>query len=163
MTWLKVRNRGAYVRLTGVLFLVFAANGLTTPLLANYIKTTLGASVWQIGLMLTAYQIASLTTQYWCGRRADRLGRRKPLVQFGTGGLALVLLLVASASGYQVLFITRLLEGLAFAAYSTGNLALIGDLLENQQARGRMMGMYRMVGSLAFAGTALAGGWLADT
>jgi MFS family permease len=59
-------------------------------------------------------------------------------------------------------FATRVLEGLAFAAYSTGSLALIGDLLEDQQARGRMMGMYRMVGSLAFAATALAGGWLAD-
>src|SRR5262249_276601 len=44
----------------------------------------------------------------------------------------------------------------------TGSLALIGDVLEDQQGRGRLMGTYRTFGSLAFAIAALTGGWLAD-
>jgi len=162
MISLKLRDRSAYVRLIGVLFLVFAASGLTVPLLSNYIRV-LGADTSQIGLVFAVYQTASLASQYWWGQRSDRLGRRKPLVMIGTAGLALAFLGSAAAPNYQVLYITRILEGLAFAAYSTGSLALIGDLLENQQQRGRMMGFYRMFGSLAFAGTALAGGWLADS
>jgi MFS family permease len=162
MTSLKLRDRSAYIRLIGVLFLVFGASGLTAPLLSNYIQV-LGADTSQIGLVFAVFQTASLASQYWWGQRSDRLGRRKPLVLIGTAGLTLAFLGSAAAPNYQVLYITRILEGLAFAAYSTGSLALIGDLLEDQQQRGRMMGFYRMFGSLAFAGTALAGGWLADS
>lgn len=162
MTSLKLRDRSAYIRLIGVLFLVFGASGLTAPLFSNYIRV-LGADTSQIGLVFAVYQTASLASQYWWGQRSDRLGRRKPLVMIGTAGLALAFLGSAAAPNYEVLYITRILEGLAFAAYSTGSLALIGDLLEDQVQRGRMMGFYRMFGSLAFAGTALVGGWLADS
>jgi MFS family permease len=50
----------------------------------------------------------------------------------------------------------------ALSAYSTGSLALIGDVLEDQRGRGRLMGLYRTFGSLAFSIAALTGGWLAD-
>ena len=154
MRWLKVRDRAAYLQLTGVLFLVFAAAGTISPLLSNYI-VSLGADTGQIGLVFAVYQVSSLASQYW-------MGRRKPLVLIGTAGLALAYLAAAGVGWYGWLFLVRALEGIAFAAYSTGALALIGDVLENEQARGRLMGMYRMFGSLAFSIAALSGGLLAD-
>jgi MFS family permease len=158
---LNVRNRGAFVRLTGVLFLVYLATGLWSPLLAVYTRS-LGANAAQIGLVLATFQATSLASQFWWGRLSDRLGRRKPLLLLGTGGLGVAYLGIASVDQYRWLFAARALEGVALAAYSIGSLALIGDLLEDQASRGRLMGTYRMFGSLAFSIAALSGGWLAD-
>ena len=159
---LQIRDRAAFVRLTGVLFLVYLATGLWSPLLAVYTRS-LGAETGQIGLVLATFQISNLASQYWWGRFSDRLGRRKPLLLLGTAGMALAYLGIASAGQYGWLFAARALEGVALSAYSTGSLALIGDLLEDQAGRGRLMGTYRTFGSLAFAIAALAGGWLADS
>jgi MFS family permease len=161
-TWLKIRDRAAFVRLTGVLFLVYLSTGLWSPLLAVYTRS-LGADTAQIGLVLATFQIANLASQYWWGRFSDRLGRRKPLLLLGTAGLGLAYLAIASVDWYGWLYAARALEGVALAAYSTGSLALIGDLLEDQQGRGRLMGIYRTFGSLAFAIAALTGGLLADS
>ena len=160
-TWLQIRDRAAFVRLTGVLFLVYMATGLWSPLLAVYTRS-LGAQTGQIGLVLATFQITNLASQYMWGRFSDRLGRRKPLLLLGTAGMALAYLGIASAGNYGGLFAARALEGVALSAYSTGSLALIGDLLEDQAGRGRLMGTYRTFGSLAFAIAALTGGWLAD-
>ena len=160
-TWLQIRDRAAFVRLTGVLFLVYMATGLWSPLLAVYTRS-LGAQTGQIGLVLATFQITNLASQYIWGRFSDRLGRRKPLLLLGTAGMALAYLGIASAGNYGWLFAARALEGVALSAYSTGSLALIGDLLEDQAGRGRLMGTYRTFGSLAFAIAALTGGWLAD-
>jgi len=70
--------------------------------------------------------------------------------------------LIALISSWGLLIPARLLEGLALAAYNTGSLALVGDVLEDQQGRGRLMGLYRTFGSLAFSIAALSGGLLAD-
>lgn len=156
-----MRDRSAYIRLTGVLFLVFAAGGTISPLLANYIRS-LGADTSQIGLVFAVYQATALGSQYWWGSRSDRIGRRKPLVVIGTAGMALVLLGYAAAPSFWWLFPVRVVEGLVLAAYSTGALALIGDVLEDEQQRGRLMGIYRMFGSLAFSMAALGGGLLSD-
>jgi MFS family permease len=161
-TWLKIRDRAAFVRLTGVLFLVYLATGLWSPLLAVYTRS-LGAETGQIGLVLATFQITNLASQYWWGRFSDRLGRRKPLLLLGTAGMALAYIGIASAGQYGWLFAARALEGVALSAYSTSSLALIGDLLEDQAGRGRLMGTYRTFGSLAFAIAALTGGWLADS
>jgi PPP family 3-phenylpropionic acid transporter len=161
-TWLKIRDRAAFVRLTGVLFLVYLASGLWSPLLAVYTRS-LGAETGQIGLVLATFQITNLASQYWWGHFSDRLGRRKPLLLLGTAGMGLAYFGIASASQYGWLFAARALEGVALSAYSTGSLALIGDLLEDQTGRGRLMGIYRTFGSLAFAIAALTGGWLADS
>lgn len=161
MSWLNVRDRSAYLRMTAVLFMVFAAGGLINPLMSVYVQS-IGANTAEIGLTVATFQAASLASQYWWGNRSDRIGRRKPLVLIGTAGMALVYLVTASINWYGWLFIIRIAEGLVMAAYQSGSLALMGDVLEDEAARGRLMGMYRSLGSLAFAGAALTGGLLAD-
>ena len=159
--WLRVRDRGAFIRLSGVLFLVYAATGLWAPLMSVYTRD-LGATTAEIGLVLAVAQAVGLLSQYQWGRLSDWLGRRAPLVVLGAGGLCLAFLGSAAADRAGWLFLTRGLEGAAMGAYTTGSLALIGDLLEDQAGRGRLMGTYRMFGSLSFAMTALLGGALAD-
>jgi MFS family permease len=161
MRWISVRDRAAYLRLTGVLFLVFAAAGTISPLFSNYMQS-LGAGTAQIGVIFACSQAAALASQYWWGRWSDRIGRRRPLVVLGTAGLALAYGAAAVANWYGWLYVTSILQGLSFAAYSTGALALIGDVLEDEEQRGRLMGAYRSFGSLAFALAALSGGLLAD-
>ena len=161
MAWLDIRRRSDYLRMIGVGALVFMSVGLTAPLYSNYV-ISLGASTSQLGLIFACYQIASLASQYWWGQRSDRLGKRKPLVLIGLSGITLGLLGTANVRAYDWLFPIRIFEGLAFAAYSTGNLALLGDILEGEERRGRLVGSYRMFGSLAFAPASLAGGWIAD-
>lgn len=158
---IELKERAAFWRLTAVLFLVFLSGGLLSPLLPVYTQS-LGASLGEIGIIAAIYQLTSLLSQYWWGRRSDRIGRRKPLLLFGTAGLALSYLVVGLLQDWRWMLGTRVLEGFAFAAYSTGSLALIGDLLEEQQSRGRLMGMYRTFGSLAFSLAAISGGRLAD-
>jgi PPP family 3-phenylpropionic acid transporter len=76
--------------------------------------------------------------------------------------LALSYLGIALSREWVWIIPFRMLEGLSLAAYSTGSLALVGDLLEDQGGRGRLMGLYRTFGSLAFSIAAISGGVLAD-
>ncbi len=156
-----VRDRDAFVRLIGVQMLVFMAVGTSAPLMVRYVGS-LEADTTQTGLVFATFQVATLVSQYAWGRRSDQLGRRKPLLLIGTLGLAVSLALTALVPWYGYLFIIRIIEGLSMAAYQSGSLAMIGDLLEHEPDRGRLMGTYRMFGSLAFAGAALAGGIVAD-
>lgn len=158
---IQIKDRASFWRLTSILFLVYMSTGLWSPMLSVYIAD-LGAGTRDIGIVLATFQITSLLSQSWWGAWSDRLARRKPLLLFGTAGLALAYLGIATSQQWYWLFPFRMLEGLALAAYSTGSLALIGDLLDDQQGRGRLMGLYRTFGSLAFALAAVSGGRLAD-
>lgn len=157
----QIKDRASFWRLTGILFLVYLSAGLYNPLLSVYIEG-LGAGTRDIGIVLATFQVTSLLSQTWWGAWSDRLERRKPLLLFGTAGLAIAFLGIAVSRQWIWLIPFRMLEGLALAAYSTGSLALIGDLLDDQRGRGRLMGLYRTFGSLAFALAAIGGGRLAD-
>ncbi len=160
--WTGIGDRRSFVYLTGVLFLAYLATGLWSPLLSVYVQS-LGAGPRDIGLVLSIFQASSLLSQLWWGRWSDRMGRRKPLLLLGLAGLVAAFVLIATSPHWTWLLLVRVLEGVALAAYSNGSLALIGDLLEDQRERGRLMGLYRTFGSLAFSAAALSGGWLADT
>lgn len=154
------RNR-PYLLLTGVKFMSFVAAGLTNPLFSIRAQG-LGATLVQIGLIGMVAQIAGTAMQYLLGQQSDRLMRRKPLVLIGMGANALNWLLVAAIRSYEPLYWIRVLNGVALAANGVGSLALIGDILEGQPNRGRLMGLHRGSGSFAFGVAALFGGRLAD-
>jgi MFS family permease len=147
--------------LTIVIALVYAAIGLSTPLVTLYLQS-LGADFGRIGVILATTAGVSLVTSSIWGRVSDALGRRKPLVVAGLAGLAVTYTLLSRVTGFEGAWLVRLGEAAAMAAYSTSSLALMGDLLSSQGGRGRRMGLYRGIGSLAFAGGAMIGGRLAD-
>jgi len=80
----------------------------------------------------------------------------------GLVGLALAYAWLSRVATVNAAWTARVLEGIGLAAYTTASLALMGDLLGAEGRRGRRMGAYRGLGSLAFAAGAVAGGYLAD-
>lgn len=145
--------------LVGALFM--AAVGLSSPLLTIYLET-LGADYAHISLILGTFVAVMVVSNLAWGRLADRLGRRKPLLLLGLAGMAAAYFWLGRAPTANLAWGARVLEGIALAAYTTMSLTLMGDILESEVRKGRRMGLYRGLGSLAFSLGALAGGRIAD-
>jgi len=150
-----------YRLLTVVNGFFFAAIGVTAPLITLYLEA-LGASYAHISLILTTFVLSMLASNYLWGRLSDRMGRRKPLLAAGLFGLAAAYVGLSRAPTANWAWAMRVLEGAASAAYITLSLAIMGDALEKSGAKGRQMGVFRGIGSLAFAAGALVGGRFAD-
>ncbi len=149
------------VLLTVIIALVYAAIGVAMPLLTLYLQS-LGADYARIALILSTTAAVSLVSSALWGRLSDALGRRKPLVAGGLAGGAIAYFLLSQALSFEMAWGVRLFEAGLLAAYATASLALMGDLLASRGGRGRRMGLYRGIGSFAFAIGALIGGRLAD-
>jgi len=151
----------SFVLLTVIIALVFAAVGMSTPLITLYLEA-LGADYQQIALILGTTAVVSLVSSYAWGRLSDLLQRRRPLIAGGLAGLAVAYFLLSRITSPGWAWIVRLGEAGSMAAYSTASLALVGDVLAARGGRGQRMGTYRGIGSLAFAAGALVGGTLAE-
>ncbi len=157
-------NQFVVLTITGAL--VFAAVGLSSPMMSLYLES-LGASYAFISIILTSYTATALVFNYAWGRISDVAGRRKAFLVLGLGGMAVANLLLGIVPNVESAWLVRFLEGASMAAYGTISLALMGDLLEQESAgmrgrKGRRMGLYRGLASLAFAGAAIFSGRLAD-
>jgi MFS family permease len=150
-----------YRILTGISALFYVAVGISSPLISLYLQS-LGASYAQISLILTSVVVTMLLMSTVWGRLSDRLGRRKPLLIGGLFGLSVAYLLLSQAGSGATAWAARILEGASGAAFATLSLAIMGDALQGSAQRGRRMGIYRGLGSLAFAVGAVIGGRLAD-
>jgi PPP family 3-phenylpropionic acid transporter len=147
--------------LTLISALCFVAVGITSPLIGLYLQA-LGADYQEISWILSTVIIISFFSNYFWGWLSDRLGRRKPLLIGGLLILAAAFFLLSNAADERWAWAARILEGVGSAAYATLSLALMGDLLDKAQNRGRQMGWYRGLASAAFAIGAIVGGRLAD-
>ena len=141
---------------------LFAANGLTVPLMVNHFGA-LGAGPALVGLMFAASQLGSLIAPYFWGVRSDQIGRRRPIIFVALIISSLALLTISLTNTVWVVVVAQLLLGIAGAGFNAGSLALAGDLIEDAGSRGRILGFFRTTGSLAFAITAVGGGFIADT
>lgn len=146
--------------LTLVSALVFVGSGITSPVMTIYLET-LGASYAQISLILTTFTLTALLANYGSGWLSDRVGRRKPLLVGGLLLIALAYFWLAGVPNATLAWPVRILEGVGSGIYGTLSLAMMGDLLERSGQRGRSMGIYRGLGSAAFAVGAVTGGWVA--
>jgi MFS family permease len=149
------------VLLTLVIALVFGAIGVSSPLMTLYLQS-LGANYGQIALIMASTAGVGLACSYAWGRVSDALGRRKPLIAAGLCCTAAAYLVLSQVASPALAWLARVGEAASMAAYSTASLALMGDLLAARGRRGQRMGIYRGIGSLAFALGAVAGGRLAD-
>ncbi|MEM7537119.1 MAG: MFS transporter [Chloroflexota bacterium] len=158
--------RNNFGLLTAISALAFVSIGITAPLTTIYFQS-LGASYIQISWILTSFGIAVLVCNYGWGQLSDRLGKRKLFFIIGLCGIGVSALFMSQVPDANWAWGVRLQSGIFHAAYTTVGLALIGDILDHQEAqnpgrKGRSMGIYRGVGSLAFAIGATAGGRIAD-
>ena len=140
---------------------LFASNGLTIPLMANHMHTVVSAPA-AVGLLFAAQQAGGVLAPYLWGALSDRIGRRQPVILLALALSASSLATVAFAPTFVLMLIAQAIFGISSAGFSAGNLALVGDLIEDATSRGRVLGLFRMSGSVAFALTAVCGGFLAD-
>ena len=147
--------------LTLISALFYVAIGISSPLITLYLQS-LGEDFAHISLILASVTITMFFANYGWGWLSDRLGRRKPLLVAGLFILATAFFLLSRVPNGTYAWAARIFEGIGTAAYSTVSLALMGDLLEAERQKGRSMGVFRGIGSFAFAIGAVFGGRLAD-
>ena len=150
-----------YRVLTAVSALFFVGLGISAPLMSLFLEA-LGADYGQISIILTSYVAVLILSNFAWGRIADHLGRRKPLIIVGLFSLAVAYVWLSRSTTANIAWGIRILEGIGVAAYTTLSLAMMGDILQDGANRGRRMGIYRGLGSLAFSMGALMGGRIAD-
>ena len=141
--------------------LFFGAVGVMMPLLSLYLQE-LGADLALISIILTSAVVVALGGNFFWGWLADRTGRRKPYYIAGLLGMAVGYLWLSQANTIAMAWPARLLDGLGMAAVYTLGLTLAGDTLNTSSTKGRSIGLYRGLGSLAWAIGAFTGGRLAD-
>lgn len=150
-----------YRILTSINLLTLVAIGVSSPLFTLYLQE-LGATFALISLIITSAMVAMLASNAAWGWLADGLQARKRLFVAALAGVALAYVWLSAAGDLTMAWLARLLNDVSMAGVATLSLALMGDALDASTHRGRSMGLFRGLGSLAFAAGAFGGGWLAD-
>lgn len=118
-----------------------------------YAKST-GAGLLEIGIIIAAYDFAELIAKPIFGRVADMRGMVATtvagLLVFSFGSLLYLVL------DPRLLLVTRILQGLGAAAFSTSSMALVAQIYEDK--RGRAFGIYNSVKGTGFVLGPLLGG-----
>lgn len=151
------RRRSPLFVIFFTVFLDLLGFGLVIPLLP-FFATVLGASGFQVGIVMTAYSgMQFLFAPIW-GRISDRIGRR-PVLLVSIAGNVLAMLLFAASTNLVVFFLARAFAGMANANIGTAQ-AYIADVTgPNERAKG--MGLLGAAFGLGFVLGPAVGGVLA--
>lgn len=121
-----------------VVFLDLVGFGIVIPQLGIYAHQ-FGASGTEVGLLGAAYSFAQFLAAPWLGRLSDRIGRR-PVLIGSLAGSVFGYLVFAAATSLPLLFLGRLLQGIAGANISAAQ-AYIADVTSPAE-RAKSIGMY---------------------
>jgi DHA1 family tetracycline resistance protein-like MFS transporter len=128
--------------------------GIIIPLLPFYAES-FGASAFTIGLLGTSFSLMQFLFSPVWGRWSDRIGR-KPIILVGLMGSCLSYLGLALSTSLSLLFVARIIGGIAGANIPTAQ-AYIADVTTPEN-RARGMGMVGAAFGLGFIfGPALGG------
>lgn len=158
------KRRTIYGLLSLYMFAYFAAQAMSVSLLSNWLKSTLGLTGEQTGIVFSANFVAALCAQPLYGFVSDKVGLRRHVLLFLT-------IMVAGCGffftyAYEPLLKTNLLFGAALGGAYLGLTFIAGSFaLESFTDRvGRKYGFeysrVRMWGSLGFASAAFFSGSL---
>ena len=128
------------------MFMIMLGVGIIIPHL-NYYAQEMGATSFQIGLLIATYPIVQLFVSPFFGRWSDRIGRR-PVILFGLVSNTLALLGFGLSQTLWQLFIARAIWGLA-SAISVTITAYVADTTDEEH-RGTGMGLIGAAVGLGF-------------
>lgn len=120
--------------------------GIVLPILPLWAET-FGASPVQIGLITASYAVMQLLFAPVWGRLSDRYGRR-PIILVSLAGSAVSALMIGLAGTLLILFVARVLQGIAGASYAAAQ-AYVADVTTKEE-RARGMGMIGAAFGLGF-------------
>ena len=86
-----------------------------------------------------------------CGRLSDRTGRRKVFVLGASTVYGLALFVVAIASDFNGFLVGMAIAGLGFGGYVAVDLALVVDVLPDDENAARDLGVFNYAGALPFS------------
>ena len=139
-----------------VVLVEMMAFSVVLPLLP-YLADELGASAFQIGLLLAAYPLAQFFGAPLLGSLSDRMGR-KPVLLFSIIGTGASFVVLALARALPILFVSRLVDGI-----TGGNInvvqAYISDVTDERE-RGKALGMIGAAFGIGFVIGPATGGLL---
>lgn len=128
--------------------------GIIIPLLPFYAES-FGASAFTIGLLGTSFSLMQFVFSPVWGRWSDRIGR-KPIILIGLLGSGLSYVTLALASSLVLLFVARIIGGIAGANIPTAQ-AYVADITTPEN-RARGMGLLGAAFGLGFIfGPAIGG------
>ena len=128
--------------------------GIIIPLLPFYAES-FGASAFTIGLLGTSFSLMQFLFSPIWGRWSDRVGR-KPIILVGLMGSCLSYLVLALAGSLPMVFLARVIGGIAGANIPTAQ-AYIADVTTDEN-RAKGMGMVGAAFGLGFIfGPAIGG------
>ncbi|MEQ8834720.1 MAG: MFS transporter [Miltoncostaeaceae bacterium] len=120
--------------------------GIVLPILPLWAEE-FGASPVQIGIITASYAVAQLVSAPVLGRLSDRHGRR-PVILASLVGTVVAFLLIGFAQALLVIFLARVLQGVAGASYATAQAYVADTTTPAQRAHG--MGMIGAAFGLGF-------------
>ena len=137
-----------------IVFIDLIGFGMIIPILPLYAQR-FQASEWQIGILLASYSFMQFLASPVLGWFSDRYGR-KPVLLCSLIGSATGYILMANAASLAVLFLARILAGVAGASVGTAS-AYIADITPPEK-RSKRMGLIGAAFGIGFVlGPAIGG------
>ncbi len=136
-------------------FLLVLAFALLTTYQAYYLLDTLGSAEddvpRQIFLGTLTQSAVVVAASLVGGRLSDRTGRRKAFVAAASFVYGLALLVIAGAGSFEGFLVGMAISGLGFGVYMAVDLALVADVLPDDQTTAKDLGVLNMAASLPFS------------
>jgi len=147
-------KRSPLVIIFFTVFIDLVGFGIILPLLPFYAQT-FGATALSIGLLSTSFSLMQFLFAPLWGRISDRVGRR-PIIFLGLLGSSASYFVFGLASSLWVLFLARILAGIAGANISTAQAYIADSTPPERRAKG--MGLIGAAYGLGFIiGPAIGG------
>ncbi len=161
------RLRGVFDQWGGTTAIYFAyahgshdqSAGLLVALLP-FIRTNLGLSYMQSGLLLSAYSITVGASQFLGGWLGDRLSRYV-VIAIGMGGVGFAALAVGLSSAFYPMLAILIIMGVFAGAYHPAATSMISGYFEERR-RGKAIAVHMLGGSIGFALGPILGGIIAS-
>lgn len=150
----QIMRKSPLVIIFFTVFIDLVGFGIVLPLLPFYAQT-FGATALLVGLLSTSFSLMQFWFAPLWGRLSDRVGRR-PIILLGLLGSCVSYLVFGFANSLLVLFLSRILAGIAGANISTAQ-AYIADSTPTE-GRAKGMGLIGAAYGLGFIfGPAIGG------
>ena len=143
------------ILVAGVFFLNLGFS-VIMPVLPYY-SQNMGASAFDLGLLMASYSVMQLIFTPILGELSDRFGR-KPIFLIGLFGYGASFLIYGFATQLWMLFAARMMGGILSGGIYPASLAYIADITDHKD-RGRIMGLLGASSSLGMIfGPVVSGG-----
>src|SRR6202165_3865080 len=136
-------------------FMFPLAYALLTTYEAYYLVSKIGSAVadvpQQIFLGTLAQSVVIVAASLLAGRLSDRTGRRKIFVFTASIVYGLAMFAVAIASNFNGFLVGMAISGLGFGMYMAVDVALVMDVLPDQDKVAKDLGVFNIAGALPFS------------